>query len=497
MARRDRVPRHKSRDRNRNKNAKLSPFQREQKRTKLANQVPTASTIGGYDNIPHSQRHVFNYLQEKMQRQKAKREALELERQEALDAAAPASGSSAEVAAAPKKADASTATRREKKTGLVDKMDAAAAAAQSSSTSTSKKSAKPQMNFASLNAELSATVGAALKPLVPRDAAADTDAPRTVEEIIARKKERKHKRKQEARRQRVAAELQEMEVELDDYAKNTLGKAKAARKKARGESNGEGETAEERRERVNVAFDRQLRAMEKEKATAAAAEARAATAAQATANTTSRKRHRGDDNDNNEGSGSATTDTSLTRAESAEEEAAPRQRKRISFDPAVADPSAAQSARRTAKEKKPHDFYDLVDVVRYGERVEAPPVFDVVPNRNAAVSRLANQLEKEALGTRGRRGAAGLQGTDERHRLLSGAGQLGQQKRLARLGLAPAITHTVQPDGSAAAAAARMSKAEEIQALRDRVLATYQRNRKKEVAVRKGVDMHHEFPKFA
>ncbi|KPA76445.1 hypothetical protein ABB37_07768 [Leptomonas pyrrhocoris] len=521
MARRDRVPRHKSHNHKRNQNAKLSPFQREQKRAKLANQVPTARTIGGLDSIPHSQRHVFNFLQEKMQRQKAKRAALELERHPekaaAVDVEASVTGNSSRHAADP-------SAGRQQKTAVSQKANEPATAvsaergtpATTSPTAKSAKKKKAKILYPSLNDELTASVGAALLPISRRSkdsastsaeataasasAAEDSSTPRSVEEIIARKKERKHLRKQEARRARVAAKLEDMEAELDTYVKGANSVSKKGRAK-RGEDSGTSAV----RDRVNLAFERQLRAMEKEKVKKETARQLELVAEAKMKKTTkkaedglnSRKRHRDDhggerestDEESHEDGDGHRSGTARAVDSNSAEELPLRQRKRISFDPEVADPTtAAQSARRATTKTnnhKPQDFYELVDVVRYGERVEAPPVFDVVPNRLAAVSRLANQLEREAGGGRG----------DARHRLLAGGGQLGEQKRLARLGLAPAITHTVRADASTEGT--RMSKEDEIKALRDRVMATYQRNRRTEVAVRKGVDMRHEFPRFS
>ncbi|KAK7195194.1 hypothetical protein NESM_000444300 [Novymonas esmeraldas] len=499
MARRDRVPRHKSRTHKRNENAKLSPFQREQKRSKMANQVPTAATMGSLDSVPHSQRRIFDYLKERRSRQQARRAALEQTR-----------GGRDVAVAVDDTPNAACVSSSNDTHASAPQMSAAAEVA--TGVTKRKKASKAQAAFASLNDELGASVGAVLQPLASRrsratdgdDAATttsaagggDASAPRTVEEIIARKKERKHRRKQEARRVRVAAQLQEAQEQLDEYAKtaNSAGKRgrKRASKAAAGEEEEEGAPAQTR-DRVNVAFERKLRTMEKEKEEAQQQQQQQQ---QQQLRETSRKRRRGASQDAGE---HALGDGSEAVAEVESTPSAPpppqqQQRKRISFDAevedraAAADESRGRSRSRNAP-RKPQDFYELVDVVRYGERVEAPPVFDVLPNRNAAVSRLARELEREESRSRDD-GAA-----RERHRLLAGGGQLAQQKRLARLGLAPAITHTTS--GAEPGAAARMSKAEEIKALRDRVMATYQRNRRREVVERKGVNMKHEFPQFA
>jgi hypothetical protein len=517
MARRDRVPRHKSHNHKRNKNAKLSPFQREQKRAKLANQVPTARTIGDLDSIPHSQRHVSNYLQEKMKQQKEKRAKLALQLQQESEAAGKTTdASTSSSSTSSSSGSGNNSTQLSAAAPLSASGDAAAVAAPSPSTPSAKSlKKKAKVLYPSLNEELTASVGTALQPISRRhmtsdgsaataDTPTDPSAPRSIAEIIARKKERKHQRKQEARRARVAAKLEDMEAELEDYVKGLSNGHSGVGKKGR-VKRGAGAEGVTERDRINATFERQLRTMAKNDERREAERQIALVAEKAA--TTSRKRRRtaaSHDDDNNDGNNECDSDdatharhhhgckaTNASEEAEAEAEAPPRQRKRISFNPEVVDPTAAQAARRTARSRKPQDFYELVDVVRYGERVEAPPVFDVVPNRNAAVSRLANQLERKEHGSSRRAG-----GADERHRLLSGGGQLGEQKRLVRLGLAPAITHTVRAD-TAASAAARMSKEEEIKALRDRVMATYQRNRRKEVVARKGVDMRHEFPKFA
>ncbi|KAG5484059.1 hypothetical protein LSCM1_05913 [Leishmania martiniquensis] len=490
MARRDRVPRHKSHTRKRNTNAKLSPFQREQKRAKMANQVPTAATMGSLDSIPHSQRRLFEYLQEKESRQQAKRAALEQER-----------GAEGHLSTA-SSADSRRTKRKskeEQEAGEGSTRAAAAAASTVPSSSTSRK-LKTQEPFVSLNDELGASVGAVLLPpsssrgrrSVASDSDSVSDAPRPVEEIIARKKERKHRRKQEARQVRIAARLQAAEEELDEYAKTAKGGGKRTRRrKSKDGDDAQAETADDVRERVNRAFERKLRTMQREEEETASQRAAMASAAakgqRQSGEGKARKRRRGASSDAGE---RASGDDDRDNGNASEEAAPQRQRKCITFDPDVEHRAAEAGAHRVMKcgaKRNPQDFYELVDVVGYGERVEAPPVFDVVPNRNAAVSRLADALERE-----GRRHDGGGSAA-ERHRLLAGGGQLAQQKRVARLGLAPAITHTTRADGTAT----RMSKEEEIKALRDRVMATYQRNRRKEVEERKGVNMKHEFPIFA
>ncbi|CAD2219608.1 hypothetical protein AGDE_07725 [Angomonas deanei] len=190
------------------------------------------------------------------------------------------------------------------------------------------------------------------------------------------------------------------------------------------------------------------------------------------------------------------------------------QKKRISFDTAEGeDTTEEHHAMRYPGDtkKKVKDFYELVDVVRFGERVEAPPVFDVVPNKNAAVTKLAAKLEREALTAGKQTTRVGLRKPadassggasrrlnnsieNERTWLLSGGGKAGEHKRLARLGLAPAATQ--HNNVNHAEEARKLTKEKEMQLLRQSVMATYQRNRSKEVQSKKGVDMKHEFPRF-
>lgn len=511
MARRGRVPRHKSHTRNRNVNPKLSPFQREQKREKLANQVPTAATMGSLDSIPHSQRKVFEYLQAKKVRQEQRRAALlqereeqrqegeaEEEQQQQQQSVAPQSTSASGEALA---AETPAEGIQRKKWRVTETENAEAEPEEDGNSAeempTTKKKQKKKakaLEYASLNDELSSSVGAALEPLARRYAAAlsamtsttateSSEQPRTVEEIIAKKKERKHRKKQEARRVRVSERLQKMETELQRYSASPGGKASKRSKSGGTEEGGA----------THLAFERKLREMQKE---AEKEKALVTTAASLSTSSRRRRRETSGDDGGDEGSSEHRRRSGNTESRNGEntgnEDDSPK-RKRISFDASVPDANGAEGnakSRTSRGGKKPQDFYELVDVVRYGERVEAPPVFDAVPSSKVAISRLASRLETEETASRGRRNGS----SEERHRLLAGGGSLGTQKRLARLGLAPAITGTIRMSDQQVA---RSSKEEEMKALRERVMATYQRNRSQAVALKKGVNMHHEFPKFS
>ncbi|CCD14238.1 unnamed protein product [Trypanosoma congolense IL3000] len=170
-------------------------------------------------------------------------------------------------------------------------------------------------------------------------------------------------------------------------------------------------------------------------------------------------------------------------------------RKRISFADGLSGDEGTDGQHKPMRypndkgEKRPSEFYELVDVVRYGERVEAPPVFDTVPSRDAAISRLASKLghvpergAKEV--TRGK--------PSERLQLLSSVGGVGERKRLERLGLLAADSSTV-----AITKKQMLSKKEEMERLRMSVVEAYRRNKRASFDAKKDIDMHHKFPRFS
>lgn len=530
MARRDRVPRLKSHNQKRNKNPKLSPFQREQKRAKLANQAPTLKSLVPDNDIPRSQRQVYDYLLAKRQRD-AERRQRQLEEARQQQQQRKASDESATDTAASSGHSPVSSKRREEQP-LSASPDAPASADASSALVTEgarkKKSKKARRegdifaSAASLNAEVSAKLKPATEAFAFRgrgefgsSTAAnnddDPDRPRTVEEIIARKKAKKHAKRVAERNERVTAQLQSVEEELKNLVKSGSSKRKNSERNA------------------ERAFERELVRMQKEKARSERAEKAAkeleekekARKAKESEKRAAKKRARSQDSDDDDddynsespraafassAKRSAVSDSSVITANesdgaveastTAAHPSSTPSRKTITFDDSVQEDNLPHRAMRFPNDHRqpkgashpPRDFYELVDVVRFGERVEAPPVFDVVPNKNAAVSRLATKLEREQQqASRSRRAAE-----PDRHRLLASVGGLGEQKRLARLGLAPAITSSVS-----AQQASKMSKEKEMELLRASVMATYQRNKRSEIEKKKGVDMKHVFPSLS
>eukprot|EP00796_Vickermania_ingenoplastis_P004275 gene4275-3092_t len=411
MARRDRVTRLKSHRRKTNKNPKLSPFQREQRRAKLANQAPILKKDDR--DIPKSQRLVLEYLAEKQRRREAKKE--EMRRV----------GGRAEEAQAQSQAQAQAPTHN-----TADTRDHLT---QSASSSLSDK--KNGLN-SSLNAELASSLGPALHAF-RGGTAADTDLEST-SSIIARKKEKKHKKRVEARRERVKADIEKLSKDLEE-----LKNGKRSKKK----------------KDPNAAFEKELMAMQREKAAEDKRQQQLLKKKKSAA-------------------------AAVVSAEETPNTAPPpKAKKSITFDASVEDtPTPAQSspALPSGGRKRARDFSDLVDIVRFNERVEAPPVFNVVPNENASVTRLARRLESADAGK------------STRHVLLSSTGGLGEQKRLSRLGLVPAATQ-LSP-AAAAAQKAKVSKEKEMEVLRAHVMAAYQKKKRRALEAKKGVDMTHQFP---
>lgn len=405
MARRERVTRLKSHRKKRNKNPKLSPFQREQKRNKLANQPPTINP--DERDAPKSQRLVLAYLEEKQKKKEAKKaEALRLRAEKQLVGASPSSNK-----------DGAAETQKQK------------------AKDHSEKDSKT-----SLNALLGSSLGPALVSFPTSNSTAENSAS-SVSSIIARKKEKKHQKRVEARRERVKSQVEKLSEELKKLT------AKKGSKRLKNKD-------------PNAAFEKELLAMQRQKALEVKKEKQ-------------QQRHT-----EHQAEDDKTHDDTRAAA------ATPSNGKKISFDESALKDEGTKKhvvAGATRNSKRVRDFSDLVDVVRFNERVEAPPVFDAVPNRNAAVSRLARELEQPS------------EGKSLRHRLLSSVGGLGEQKRLSRLGLAPAATQVSLP-AAVAAAKMKLSKEKEMEALRNHVMAAYQKKKRRNIEEKKGVDMTHVFP---
>lgn len=503
MARRDRVTRIKSHRKKRNQNPKLSPFQREQKRAKLANQVPTTKSMGTERDIPKSQRAVFDYLEARRQRlaerrnQLKEQEEVEMTEEEEVkraedstevpdvdngsdtsDATPPSSDAASEdgnssnleeeeeevsVGKRGRSRSSRITAPKTRKSRTEDVPEASTEATPLSNKQRKKQASGGGIQVASLNAEFSSTVGTAVNAFCVRNsrevATLDPNRPRTVEEIIAKKKERKHQRKAEARRLRVSAKINSMEEEL----KNITAPQKRNRS---------GKDAD-----LNLAFERELRKLQAEKQrTAKLGGLSQPKAKREKVKPEARAGAEADD-----------------RGVATEEREGRPKRKSITFDPSVDELPGSSTPHHAMRypgdtgihnqARPPKDFYELVDVVRFGERVESPPVFDAVPNKNAAVSRLANRLAAESHSTKGGHG---------RQRLLSSVGGFGEQKRLARLGLASAITGKVSAEKRS-----DMTKEKEMQLLREKVMATYRQKKQRGVLEKKGVNLSHVFPSFS
>lgn len=424
MARRQRVPRHKEHRRKRNKNPKLSPFQREQQRAKLANQAPTSSLKNGAQrDYPVSQRAVMEYLiakqkrrlEKKQQREKGleeKRENLAGTEERVRDEGSITVTKDDGSLTPPSLATSAVPPEREA-CGTLDVCRTKEDANKKKKKEREKVAKKTSLvSPVALNAVLSASLPRPIMAFKTRDDGSNDEEsqPQTVEAIIARKKEKKHRKKVEARRERVRALVRETERQLQEEVLST--KSSKRRKKADPVA------------AKDVAFERKLKQMQKEKEAKDAAEKRA--------------------------------------AGGSKQGFSKRDRKRITFsdgDAAGAVADAPHSAMRYPNDKKgskaPREFYELVDVVRHGERVEAPPVFDALPRHDNSVTRLASRM-----------------------RLLSSA--------------------TSSKGKEATGGAAReLSKREEMERLRETVMATYRRTRREKVDARKGVDMHHQFPVFS
>lgn len=127
-------------------------------------------------------------------------------------------------------------------------------------------------------------------------------------------------------------------------------------------------------------------------------------------------------------------------------------------------PSAATANHQTVIQKRApveKDFNDLVDHVRFGERADAPPTFDILPQANAALV------------------PAQHVGKAKRARLLEEARREKVQKAVTgsvdRKGVK--LVATPLPDGQELVAPtvknARLESAEDFAALRERVMARY------------------------
>ncbi|RNF22560.1 uncharacterized protein Tco025E_03047 [Trypanosoma conorhini] len=466
MARRQRVPRLKEHRRKRNKNPKLSPFQREQKRKKMANQAPISSMKhGSQRDYPVSQRAVMEYLMVKQQRLQERRqrrqERLQRKPRETEEETSTPTASSEKLSESNGAASSSAVTpflvpqTTSPSTAAPPVTEVAAKKHKTREENCVKKAKKTSLiTPIALNAEMAASLARPILAFRTLDTGASEKQENTAEVIIARKKEKKHRKKAEARRKRVQEALRETEEQL----KEEVLSMKSGKRRSKAD----------RVDAKDAAFEKKLKQMQQEKQKAEAATA----AAEKQAVGNGKNGH-------------------------SEKENKKRKRKRITFSDegegtGVDAPHRAMRYPGDKGSKVPRDFCELVDVVRYGERVEAPPVFDALPRHDASISRLAGRLEFASRAA-SKKGVAPSQ--QERQQLLSSVGGVGEERRLERLGLGHVATSAsaVRPIG----VSQKLSKEEEMRRLREAVMDAYRRNRRTGVEARKGVDMHHQFPAFS
>ena len=542
MAKRDRVPRHKSHQHKRNKNPKLSPYQREQKRDRLANQAPTQKEV----ERPYAsgQKKLYEYFQAREARDAEKREARRLLREEKKKVAE--SEAPAAVTAATRPTPSAVASKAEDGSRRRPRSPSASSTI-IEEDSTGRKKKYPRVEIASLNTEFKDKIVGSTSIVV-------TDPTR---EIIQRKKAKKHEKKLEQRKERAKERQKKAESDLQDMLRSANESASSKRKRKQASA----EDAVRERDR---AYEKELRVMQAkralEEAEASAAKLKEEEAAEkeaAKAAAAARKRIQFD-----EANVGAATDDLAHRA------------MRFPGDVRV----AGETATAVSQRPKAKDFDQFVDIVRFGERVEAPPVLDVIPDKKSSVSKLALKLQQEdvqaeverkrrhqqmmremmakkeaskysynslvgsapsAAGGKVGQSAvpigAGLSSdglplrpseggassstsssgvskkkltaassTEQRYALLSGNSSgssnptgLAERKRLASLGLAPRVTEeTVSRDDRQSDATQKKNgaKVNEFELLRQRVMECYQRGKSQRHDQKKAVDLKHSFP---
>lgn len=457
MARRDRVTRLKSHRKGKNKNPKLSPFQREQKRLKLANQPPIIKP--GQRDAPKSQRLVLEYLEAKRKKKEMQREEMRRRRSEMADGALSELKVEVPNRTAPSGAQQWNTFSEEKKNHRK--------VAQQSSKQDSVKS-----KHSSLNALLALSLANEGNSAGPSSTSTSTSADHegnatSAASIIARKKAKKHEKRVKIRQERVKEHIEKMSKELE-----MLTRKKGKNRKEKGE---------------NAAWEKKLRQMQREKElenqkkkkleklekTARAQEELAVSTLlgpgmpsdimeRATMDGLVVPTHTLKGKKDTRGEQSFTSRKTVDSAEleardaikgypfSGEKEAQPSMEGHSHLRSATLNTASSTSRRNgspnktsnasssTSSRKRARDFCDLVDVVHFNERVEGPPVFTCVPNLSASVTRLAKKLEDQGKGVGGR--ASGKKNPHLRRSLFSDLGALGEQKRLSRLGLLPSST---------------------------------------------------------
>lgn len=363
MALRSRVPNRKQLgggSRRRNKNPKLSPFQRQQKRDRLANQPPINLTTRDY---PASARNLVKYLQERDEREKEKRaKRLGLE-------SAPS---------APEDPTESSRSHRRESTSVPV---AQKTEGERSSTGKGKKSLSTSA-VVSLNDETAKEVGHGSEI-------------GQYNEKILRLKEKKLRKKKQQRIERAIQRRDGLAKEVEaEVAQDAEDDGSGKKKKKRG------------------AKDR--------------------------------------DNEEGEGAPSASNPDQPPMSASARKRLERKAKKRAREE--ENDPNGEGSSR-AGKKAEAFELDEPIDVVRFGERVDAPPVFDVAPSAaNTAVfpvHRVGNAKKLE----------------------------LSERKRLQKLGLLPSLT-SESDDAVHQAVAKRPTTSDEFEAYRQKVLESYAKHRK-------------------
>lgn len=487
MARRERVTRLKSHRKTRNKNPKLSPFQKELKRSKLANQPPVIKA--GQRDAPKSQKLVLEYLQKKKEKKELKRAELQERRRgetkidSGIEGESETSRTEATHEVVPSSAD-EILKRKE----------------------TSSSSQEPGgCTHPSLNALLASS----LKPLLVSSSSlpssTETDSTSSAS-IIARKKAKKHEKRVKIRQEKVKEQTEKMSKELE-----LLSRKKGKRKKDLDE-NAMWEKKLIQMQREKELEERKAKKMQKMERNALEAESTQGLNRKVyTSNSMEEETVSGVAPNKKKGKRITFEDEHIENMKTVEST-----RAKVSFSasdhscigeeeirsstvacdhdkkihtPATISPSSLSSRKRA------RDFCDLVDVVGFNERVEAPPVFTSVPNVGASLSRLARKLEEKEEGSI--RGSTN-KSQNVRQRLFSSVSGLGEQKRLSRLGLLETstdVSHTLSPFADASLLP-KLSKEKEMELLRTHVMAAYRKTRRRSNEKMNKVDMMHQFPQI-
>ena len=387
MAKRGRIPNRKAQGgagmRHRNKNPKLSPFQREQKRTRLSNQPPIDLSKRDF---PSAARGVVYYLNAKKEREDEKKQQRKL----AMEAAR----LEAEAEAAPK-----AEVKRSRKRAREDDDAAATAAAPAPSIIQKKKTAVAE-GVSDLNAELinSLDVG---------------DVVKSHNDAVLRRKEKSARKKMERRKQNAREKHAAIEYEL-----------KAALRKEEGGGDDEDEF--------------------------------------------------GGYHDENQVDENGEPIAKRQRKEGRpqpQQTKAQRRRERLKLKKELAAEEGITSKKEKRKEALELD--EKIDVIRYGERVDAPPVFDVVPRANAdslLPTHRVGHAKKLELSERKRLQKLGL--------LPATSAPLGLDEdagppRMSSTGHAPLM----MPAGSSGGVK-RPTTSDEFEAYRQQVIESYNKHRK-------------------